>query len=139
MSYVEVPGTLADGTPYSLRRPRVHARRNAGAAPRRPPRLPRIAPPVFGLGLLEALSEPAILANADPDDADGDGISGRPNHVWDRTTGAVAVGRFGWKANTASVLQQTAAAYNGDMGVTSSFMPAEPWRACPGASLTRPT
>ncbi len=125
VSYDEAAGRFDDGTPFSLRRPRYAL--DGGAAPLPPGLLvsPRVAPPVFGLGLLEALSEATILAAADPEDSDGDGVSGRPNYVWDPTAGAVAIGRFGWKANTASLLQQTAAAYNGDMGVTSSFFPQE--------------
>jgi CxxC motif-containing protein (DUF1111 family) len=126
LAYDEVAGEFADGTPYTLHRPRYTL--TGGAAPLPGGLLisPRVAPPVFGLGLLEALSEATIMAAADPDDADGDGISGRPNRVWDPTAGATAIGRFGWKANAASLLQQTASAYNGDMGVTSSFLPAEP-------------
>lgn len=86
---------------------------------------PRIAPPVFGLGLLEALSEADILSNADENDLDGDGISGRPNYVWDYTQQKTTLGRFGWKANEPNVLQQTAAAYNGDMGITSTMFSFE--------------
>src|SRR5690606_34497304 len=84
---------------------------------------PRIPPPVFGLGLLEAIPEAAILALADPEDADGDGISGRPNLVWDVERGATVLGRFGWKANNPSLLQQTAGAYAEDMGVRSPLLP----------------
>lgn len=86
---------------------------------------PRIAPPVFGLGLLEAISEADIFANADENDANGDGISGRPNFVWDYTENKSALGRFGWKAGQPTVFQQTAAAYNGDMGVTSPLFSFE--------------
>jgi CxxC motif-containing protein (DUF1111 family) len=125
LTYDEVPGRFADGTPYSLRRPRYTLDGGASPLPAGLLVSPRVAPPVFGLGLLEALSEATILAAADPDDADGDSVSGRPNHVWDAIAGTTALGRFGWKANTPSLLQQTASAYNGDMGVTSSFLPAE--------------
>lgn len=86
---------------------------------------PRIAPPVFGLGLLEAISETDILANADENDSDGDGISGRANRVWDYQANQTAVGRFGWKASQPNLLQQTAAAYNGDMGITTPLFSTE--------------
>lgn len=86
---------------------------------------PRVSPPVFGLGLLEAVEESAILAHADPDDRDGDGISGKANYAWDEIAGKPALGRFGWKANTPGLLQQCAAAYNNDMGITSYVFPRE--------------
>lgn len=85
----------------------------------------RIAPPVIGLGLLEAIPEADLMAIADENDLDGDGISGRPNLVWDYTANRQAVGRFGWKAGQPSVLQQTAGAYNGDMGITNPIFSAE--------------
>ena len=86
---------------------------------------PRLAPPMIGLGLLEAVPENEIVANADPNDANGDGIKGRPNYVWDVTTKAMQLGRFGWKANTASILTQVATAFNQDMGLTSRILPVE--------------
>jgi CxxC motif-containing protein (DUF1111 family) len=86
---------------------------------------PRVAPAVIGMGLLEAISENDLLAWADPEDADGDGISGRVNRVWDAKNGATAIGRFGWKANQPSVEQQVAGAFNGDMGITSPLFPKE--------------
>jgi len=86
---------------------------------------PRIAPPVVGLGLLESIAPEDILRNADPDDVNQDGISGRANYVWNYRTGTRELGRFGWKANVPTLLQQTAGAYNGDMGVTSPYFPKE--------------
>jgi CxxC motif-containing protein (DUF1111 family) len=80
---------------------------------------PRLAPPVFGLGLLEAIDEETILALADENDGNTDGISGKPNYVWNPVAGMQQMGRFGWKANTASLLVQVAAAYNNDMGITN--------------------
>ncbi|HEX4981904.1 MAG TPA: di-heme oxidoredictase family protein, partial [Ilumatobacteraceae bacterium] len=76
----------------------------------------------FGVGLLEALPDDTLLALADPDDADGDGISGRVNRVLD-PSGALVIGRFGWKANVATVEQQTAGAFHGDIGITSRLQP----------------
>jgi len=78
----------------------------------------RIPPPVIGMGLLEAIPEADILSNADPDDLDGDGISGRP--VWNTNeNGDRHIGRFGWKAMPSSVLQQSVNAYLDDMGITT--------------------
>ena len=62
---------------------------------------------------------------ADERDADGDGISGRPNYVWSVETTSTAIGRFGWKANQPTVRQQVASAFAGDMGITSSLFPNE--------------
>ncbi|EAR08800.1 predicted thiol oxidoreductase [Reinekea sp. MED297] len=84
----------------------------------------RIAPQLNGLGLLEAIPESAILALADENDANGDGISGRAAKVVDPETGDVRLGRFGYKAATSSVKHQTAAALNTDMGVMTSIMPS---------------
>lgn len=86
---------------------------------------PRVAPPVFGLGLLEAVEESSILALADEGDLDRDGISGKANYVFDVLKGLKALGRFGWKSNTPNLLQQSAAAYNNDMGITSWVFPRE--------------
>lgn len=82
---------------------------------------PRLAPQVIGVGLLEAIPEEDLLAAQDPDDADGDGISGRVNMVPDERTGELRVGRFGWKANVATVEDQIAGAFHGDIGITSSL------------------
>ena len=84
---------------------------------------PRIAPQLVGMGLLEAIPESTVLGWADASDADGDGISGRPQVVADPVTGEPRLGRFGWKAGTSSVLHQTASALNTDMGVMTSMFP----------------
>ena len=84
---------------------------------------PRVAPPMIGLGLLEAIHESDILAAADPDDADGDGISGRVSQVADDETGEHGIGRFGWKAESVSLAQQTARAFASDMGISSPLIP----------------
>ena len=60
---------------------------------------PRVAPAICGLGLLEAVDEVAIQNMADPNDTDGDGISGKTNRVWNDVTEQKELGRFGWKAN----------------------------------------
>jgi CxxC motif-containing protein (DUF1111 family) len=117
-------GAFADGTPYELRKPVFSAgtlRDGAlGASTHVSPRLPR---PVFGLGFLEAVPAETILALADPDDKNGDNVSGRPNFVTDPKTGGKALGRFGWKAGTASLREQAALAFVNDIGVTSPLYP----------------
>lgn len=86
---------------------------------------PRVAPMIAGLGLLEAIPESTILSWADPNDADGDGISGKPNYVWDTAAGKKALGRFGWKANEPSLSQQNQDAFLGDIGITSPLNPTD--------------
>ena len=83
---------------------------------------PRVAPPMIGLGLLEAVPEEQILANADPDDANKDGISGKPNRVWSRENNKVMLGRFGWKAGVPTIDQQAAEAANGDIGLSTTMI-----------------
>lgn len=124
ITYEPVTGEYADGTAFSLRQPVYHVR-ELRDGPLHPQVMmsPRTAPPVFGLGLIEALPEAALVGAADPDDADGDGISGRVNRVWDVATNRWAVGRFGYKAGNPSLLQQLAGAFRGDMGVTNPLFP----------------
>lgn len=94
----------------------------------------RLPPPVFGVGLIEAIPEATIVARADSLDADGDGISGRPNWVtpppWvpaDQPGAGpgLRVGRFSRKAQVTTLLQQVTEAYHQDMGITSDFLPVE--------------
>ena len=121
---------LDDGTRAFLEAPR-YAIVDAGYGPLDPSVMtsPRVAPPMIGLGLLEAVAESDILARADPDDADGDGISGRARRVWSRQHGRRMLGRFGWKAGAASIVDQSADAMSGDIGVSSPLSPA-PWGEC---------
>ena len=83
----------------------------------------RIAPQLVGLGLLEAIKEQDIEALADPDDLNGDGISGRMHRVSDPESGHIRLGRFGWKASQAAVRHQVASALNTDLGVMTSIFP----------------
>tara|TARA_R110001592_G_scaffold87414_4_gene258221 strand:- start:6572 stop:8014 length:1443 start_codon:yes stop_codon:yes gene_type:complete len=83
---------------------------------------PRVAPPMIGLGLLAHISEGDILANADQDDANNDGISGKANRVWDRAKETSVLGRFGLKASEPSIMQQSMGAFAGDMGLTSTLV-----------------
>jgi CxxC motif-containing protein (DUF1111 family) len=122
----EIPGAFPDGTPYVLKQPVYGVDKwNYGSPSEGLMISPRVAPVVFGLGLLEAVPEEKILRLADPDDADGDGISGRPNRVWDSEKQSMSLGRFGWKANTATLLQQSAEAAANDMGLTSPLAASE--------------
>ena len=126
VSYEIVVGTYGDGTVYELRSPAYEIVDLAFGPMDEHVRLgPRLAPHVVGMGLLQAIPEDSIRALADPDDADGDGISGRANTVWDARAGAPALGRFGWKANVATIEQQTAGAFHGDIGITSALHPME--------------
>lgn len=83
----------------------------------------RVAPHLVGMGLLEAIPESAILALADDNDSNGDGISGKAQKITDPVTGQLRLGRFGYKAATTSVRHQVASALNTDMGVMTSVLP----------------
>jgi CxxC motif-containing protein (DUF1111 family) len=125
------PGKYDDGSPFELSVPRYELRELAfGDLHEGTLISPRTAPQMIGLGLLEAIGEADILAKADPEDADEDGISGRPNRVWDAASDGTALGRFGWKANQPSLDQQNAGAFLGDIGITSELFPAQ---NCTGA------
>jgi CxxC motif-containing protein (DUF1111 family) len=122
----ELPGSYADGEAFSLRQPTLELVDLAfGPLAQDALLSARVAPQMIGLGLLEALPEATILAFADPDDQDGDGVSGRPNYVWDPITQTTVLGRFGWKANQPGLRQQNAGAFRGDIGITSSLHPSE--------------
>lgn len=96
-----------------------------------------LAPAVTGLGFLDAVSDADLIALSDPDDVDGDGISGRPH--WNNIRDYVAprpntitkngkyLSRFGKKGAAYDLLDQTANAYNQDMGITSLFEPLDPY------------
>jgi len=122
--YTEEPVTLGDGETASLRRP-TYAVINLGYGPLDPATTisPRVAPAMIGLGLIEAIPEADILAHADPDDANGDGIHGKAAIVRDHRTGKIALGRFGWKAQNASVRDQSADAFSNDIGISNSDRP----------------
>ncbi|HLA55652.1 MAG TPA: di-heme oxidoredictase family protein [Flavobacterium sp.] len=118
-TYVESTETLADGTQITLRKPIVTLSNPYIALPAGVMLSTRLAPPVFGLGLLEAIPEANLVAAQDINDSNGDGISGKANYVWDSQLQQTLIGRFGWKANTATLVSQCAAAYVEDMGITS--------------------
>jgi len=124
LTYEDVPVELNGGETVVLRKP-AFAITDPGFGPMHDDVMTsaRIAQPMIGLGLLEAVGADDILAAADADDADGDGISGRPNMVRDPETGEVTLGRFGWKAIKPTIRAQSAGAFSGDMGLSS---PPEP-------------
>jgi CxxC motif-containing protein (DUF1111 family) len=85
----------------------------------------RVPVPLFGAGLVEAIDDSTILAREDPLDADGDGVSGRAAIVIDRGSGQPRVGRFGWKAQHATLVAFGADAYRNEMGITNALFPDE--------------
>ena len=135
--YSEV--TLASGRVVELRKPLIELSHLAYGE-MHPDTLmsPRVAPAMIGLGLLEAIPAEDIIAAADPDDANNDGISGRPNSVWDVIDQELTLGRFGWKASKPTVEQQSAAAFFGDLGITSKLSPAESCTAGQPSCLAAP-
>lgn len=85
----------------------------------------RLAPPLFGLGLLEKIPKEVLLAQVDENDSNKDGISGKAAKVWSIEQGQWAIGRFGYKAEQATLLQQTAAAFQNDIGLSSWLYPMQ--------------
>jgi CxxC motif-containing protein (DUF1111 family) len=124
--FEKVVGTFGDGTSYELRRP-VFTFVDFSFRPFDGNTLisPRVAPHLIGLGLVEAIAANDIMANADPLDENHDGISGKANIVLDVETQQMVLGRFGWKAGQPSLRQQDAAAFNGDMGLTTTLFPEQ--------------
>ncbi|WP_339723389.1 di-heme oxidoredictase family protein [uncultured Paraglaciecola sp.] len=127
IEFEEITGNYPDGSTYSLRNPIYKTKDLSFGDFNQDIRFsPRVAPQVFGVGLLEAIPETYILALSDENDADNDGISGRASMVTDLSRNETRLGRFAYKAQNPTVLQQGAAAYNGDIGITSSIFPNEP-------------
>jgi len=139
IEYSRVPVHFKDASVVELRQPSLHISQ-FGYGPMRADTLfsARIAPPMIGLGLLEAIAEADILANADPDDVNGDGISGRPNQVWDDAQQKTVLGRFGWKAGQPNLNQQNAHAFAGDMGLTSRLLSSDDCTASQTACRSAP-
>ncbi len=126
ITYEDITETYDDGTSVILKKPIYHLQNPGYGTFAAGIRIsPRVANQIIGLGLLEAITETDILAHADANDTDGDGISGRANYVYDKASNTTKMGRFGWKANQPDVRQQVAAAFSGDMGLTSSLFPNE--------------
>ena len=125
ISYVEEPVTYPDGSTVSLSKPTYTLTNPYTSLPSVYNTSPRMAPPVFGLGLLQAIPESTILSFADENDANGDGISGKPNYIYDTLSHVKELGRFGLKANTIDISHQVAFAYQQDIGVTNYIAPKE--------------
>jgi len=81
--------------------------------------------PLFGAGFVEAIPDEAIVALEDPEDLNGDGISGRAARVEDLATRSTRIGRFGWKAQQATLLAFAGDAYRNEMGITNDLFPQE--------------
>ncbi len=123
--YIETDMPLNEGIVVKLRYPQLQFSQTHYGSMQGLLTSARVAPSIVGLGLLDQVSETDILANADPYDINQDGISGRPNIVWDTEAQRTNLGRFGLKANVASLKQQIAGAFSGDMGITSILYPQE--------------
>ena len=124
VDYTPVPVRFKDGTEVELRKPLLQITQ-LGYGPMHPDTRfsARVAPPMIGLGLLEAIPEEAILANAAAQAKAKNGINGRPNQVWDDELQKTVMGRFGWKAGQPNLNQQNVHAFSGDMGLTTSLRP----------------
>ncbi len=125
IAYAEQQILLSGGDTVWLRKPR-YGIANPGYGPLHPDIMlsVRVAPQMIGLGLLEAIPVADILALEDPGDADGDGISGRAQIVMSSTYDAPMLGRFGLKAGQPSVWEQSAVAFAGDIGISTTLLPA---------------
>lgn len=130
IDYEEIEVPLSGGGVAYLRDP-TYTAANLGYGPLHPEAVlsPRVAPQMIGLGLLEAIPAADILALADPEDVDGDGISGRPNIVWSVEYDQPMLGRFGLKAGAPTVRHRSAGAFAVDIGISNPLFPA-PWGDC---------
>ena len=123
LTYTEQAFSFPDGDEAFLRHPTYTLTNPYIPLPANYMTSPRLGPPVFGLGLLENIPESTIKSFADPTDANGDGIRGRTNYVYNPYTRQREIGRFGKKANTSDLLVQVATAFQQDMGLTSYVQP----------------
>ncbi|MBL8755786.1 MAG: thiol oxidoreductase, partial [Planctomycetes bacterium] len=121
IQWTPVAGTHGDGEAFTLLRPEFSLRHPAHGPVGEVVLGGRTAPHLVGLGLLEAIPDELLRQRVDPDDRDGDGISGRVHELADGR-----VGRFGWKATQPTVREQVAGAFVHDMGITSRLHPREP-------------
>jgi CxxC motif-containing protein (DUF1111 family) len=122
LTWIEVQELFDDGELIAMREPRIAMMQpNGDPLPNGIHTSYRQAPPLIGLGLLEAIPDATIEALADPDDVDGDGISGRINLGWDEQSQTSRLGRFGHKASVPRLLEQTAGAFVNDMGLTNKL------------------
>ncbi|MEM9078108.1 MAG: di-heme oxidoredictase family protein [Bacteroidota bacterium] len=120
VTYENIDGSYPDGTSYQLRKPVYTINEEQFGSLAGVQVSPRVGQQTIGMGLISALPDSEILRFADEFDSDGDGISGRPNLVWNFETNEVSLGKYGWKANVPTLKSQIASAFNGDMGLTTS-------------------
>lgn len=126
ITYSDVPVTFSDGEVVTLRKPDLTITElSYGDMHPQVQMSARVAPIMIGLGLLESISEDTLLSFTDEHDENKDGISGKVNRVWDVQKNDFSIGRFGWKAGQPNLMQQNAAAFNGDLGLTTSLFPQE--------------
>ncbi|TAH41615.1 MAG: c-type cytochrome [Bacteroidetes bacterium] len=125
VNWIESTAFFTDGDSIKLREPVWNFVNHYTSVPAGMMYSARVAPPLHGMGLLEQIDEYKIRELADVNDLDGDGISGKPNSVWDEKNQRKMLGRFGWKSEAATLDQQVAGAYNEDMGVTSYIFRTE--------------
>ncbi|NMX68701.1 c-type cytochrome [Pseudomonas sp. WS 5111] len=125
VDYTPVNVTFKDGMVVELRKPSLQITQ-LGYGPMHPDTRfsARVAPPMIGLGLLEAISDADILQNASKR-PDKNGVLGRPNWVWDDAQQKTVLGRFGWKAGQPNLNQQNVHAFSGDMGLTTRLRPMD--------------
>lgn len=125
ITYREETIALSEGETATLRHP-TYTAESLGYGPLAADAMlsPRVAPQMIGLGLLEAIPAEDILALADPEDQNGDGISGRANIVWSREFNQPMLGRFGHKAGMPTIKEQSAAAFAGDIGISTPLFTA---------------
>ncbi|MEO0902521.1 MAG: di-heme oxidoredictase family protein, partial [Bacteroidota bacterium] len=121
VTYDTIHGRYADGKPYSLLQPMYGFKEENFGELSNVLTSPRVAPQTIGMGFINALPDNEILKFADEFDKNGDGISGRPNLVWNYETDEEDLGRFGWKANEPTLKTQIASAFHGDMGLTNTI------------------
>ena len=128
---------LADGTQVELRKPVIEIQ-ELGYGALHPETLTslRVAPPMIGLGLLEAIDEADLRDNVKLQ-SKGE-VSGRLNLVWDAAQNKTVVGRFGWKAGQPNLDQQNAGAFAGDMGLTSTLHPQDDCTARQPSCMSAP-
>jgi CxxC motif-containing protein (DUF1111 family) len=136
----DVRGRFADGTPYTLRAPSYGFADLAYGPMARDVRVsPRIAPQLVGVGLLEAIPADEIERNSREQAQQPGPIKGVPNRVHDAFAQRELIGRFGWKANTASLAHQTGSAFVGDIGITSTRFASESCSASQRDCKTAPS
>ena len=126
LHYEVISGQYPDGSGYQLQKPELElAELGYGPLSKDIKLSPRYSPNIYGMGLLDAISEQDLLNLEDIVDQDGDGISAKYNRVDDVETGKIAIGRFGLKAKQPNLKQQVAAAFRDDIGITNALFPEQ--------------